>query len=122
MGTMPELAELGVLPFLAVGLPSNPGIAVQPICLPHGDDKKNNPLFWTVVAGDHDRTVKELTKQVRKAKRIVVHGDFNGRTLDSDIALMQLSSPLEFSSVVRPVCLPHGTEPLFSSEVWTVTG
>lgn len=25
MGTMPALAELGVLPFLAVGLPSNPG-------------------------------------------------------------------------------------------------
>ena len=27
--------------------------------------RKNNPLFWTIVAGDHDRTLKESTEQVR---------------------------------------------------------
>ncbi|XP_020947785.1 ovochymase-1 [Sus scrofa] len=83
---------------------------------------KNNPLFWTVVAGDHDRTLEESTEQVRRAKRIVVHEDFDAVTYDSDIALIQLSSALEFNSVVRPVCLPHRMEPPFSSEICVVTG
>ncbi|XP_032973550.1 ovochymase-1 [Rhinolophus ferrumequinum] len=88
----------------------------------HCVQAKNNPLFWTVVAGDHDRTLKESSEQVRRTKRIVVHEDFDSLSYDSDIALMQLSSPLEFNSAVRPVCLPHGRDPLFSSEICAVTG
>ncbi|XP_052496568.1 ovochymase-1 [Budorcas taxicolor] len=88
----------------------------------HCVQSKNNPLFWTIVAGDHDRTLKESTEQVRRAKHIVMHEDFDTLSYDSDIALIQLSSALEFSSVVRPVCLPHSLEPLFSSDICVVTG
>ncbi|XP_058538223.1 ovochymase-1, partial [Neofelis nebulosa] len=88
----------------------------------HCVQSKNNPLFWTIVAGDHDRTLKESTEQVRRAKYVVVHEDFDSRSFDSDIALIQLSSPLAFNSVVRPVFLPESTEPLFSSEICAVTG
>uniref|UniRef100_A0A452F1Y9 Ovochymase 1 n=1 Tax=Capra hircus TaxID=9925 RepID=A0A452F1Y9_CAPHI len=88
----------------------------------HCVQSKNNPLFWTIVAGDHDRTLKESTEQVRRAKHIVMHEDFDTLSYDSDIALIQLSSALEFNSVVRPVCLPHSLEPLFSSEICVVTG
>lgn len=52
----------------------------------------------------------------------MAHEDFNTLSYDSDIALIQLSSPLEYSSAVRPVCLPHSTEPPFSSEICAVTG
>uniref|UniRef100_A0A8C3WS52 Ovochymase 1 n=1 Tax=Catagonus wagneri TaxID=51154 RepID=A0A8C3WS52_9CETA len=83
---------------------------------------KNNPLLWTIVAGDHDRTLEESTEQVRRAKHIVVHEDFDTLTYDSDIALIQLSSALEFNSVVRPVWLPHNTEPPSASEICVVTG
>nr|XP_021546143.1 ovochymase-1 [Neomonachus schauinslandi] len=88
----------------------------------HCVQSKNNPLFWTIVAGDHDRTLKEPTEQVRRVKRMVVHEDFDRRSSDSDIALIQLSSPLKFNSVVRPVCLPQSTEPLLSWEICAVTG
>ncbi|KAI4576414.1 hypothetical protein MJT46_002249 [Ovis ammon polii x Ovis aries] len=88
----------------------------------HCVHSKNNPLFWTIVAGDHDRTLKESTEQVRRAKHIVMHEDFDTLSYDSDIALIQLSSALEFNSVVRPICLPHSLEPLFSSEICVVTG
>lgn len=63
-----------------------------------------------------------LMMQVRRAKHIVMHEDFDSLSYDSDIALIQLSSALEFNSVVRPVCLPHSLEPLFSSEICVVTG
>ncbi|XP_027969006.1 ovochymase-1 [Eumetopias jubatus] len=88
----------------------------------HCVQSKNNPLFWTIVAGDHDRTLKEPTGQVRRVKRIVAHEDFDRRSADLDIALIQLTSPLKFNSVVRPVCLPQSTEPLLSSEICAVTG
>ncbi|ELK12023.1 Ovochymase-1 [Pteropus alecto] len=83
---------------------------------------KNNPLFWSVVAGDHDRTLKESTDQVRRAKHIIMHEDFDRLSFDLYIALVQLSSLLAFSSAVRPMCLPHSTEPLFPSEICAVTG
>nr|KAF6453356.1 ovochymase 1 [Molossus molossus] len=54
---------------------------------------KNNPVFWTVIAGDHDRTLKEPTEQVRKAEHIVVHKDLERSSFASDIVLMQLGSP-----------------------------
>ena len=60
--------------------------------------------------------------QVRNVKHIVMHEDFDTWSYDSDIALIQLSSALEFNSVVGPVCLPHSLEPLFSSEICVVTG
>uniref|UniRef100_A0A2K5QIG9 Ovochymase 1 n=1 Tax=Cebus imitator TaxID=2715852 RepID=A0A2K5QIG9_CEBIM len=84
--------------------------------------RRNNPFSWTIIAGDHDRTLKESTEQVRRAKHIIVHEDFNVLSYDSDIALVQLSSPLEYNSAVRPICLPDSTEPPFSSKICAVTG
>lgn len=41
----------------------------------------------------------------RNVSRIVVHPNFNPATFDNDVALLQLSSPIAFSSHIRPVCL-----------------
>uniref|UniRef100_A0A9L0JJV5 Ovochymase 1 n=1 Tax=Equus asinus TaxID=9793 RepID=A0A9L0JJV5_EQUAS len=101
------------------------GAIINPVWIltaTHCVQLKNNPLFWTLVAGDRDRTLKESTEQVRRVKDIMVHEDFDRLTYDSDISLIQLSSPLEFNSMVGPVCLPHSVEPLLSSEICAVTG
>lgn len=85
-------------------------------------------LFWTSIQGsclNHWLCLViscVLMMQVRRAKHIVMHEDFDTLSYDSDIALIQLSSALEFNSVVRPICLPHSLEPLFSSEICVVTG
>ncbi|KAM9230264.1 LOW QUALITY PROTEIN: ovochymase-1 [Dugong dugon] len=99
------------------------GVIINPIwILTDCSPLKNNPLYQTIIAGDHGRTLKESTEQVRRAKLIVVHEDFNMLSYDSDVALIQLSSPREYSSVVRPVCLPKSTEPLLSSDICAITG
>ncbi|NWY01688.1 OVCH1 protein, partial [Nothoprocta ornata] len=60
--------------------------------------------------------------QRRRVKTIVVHPDFDPVSYDSDIALVQLEAPLEYSTAVRPVCLPHRTETLPSSSLCAVSG
>ncbi|XP_065263532.1 ovochymase-1 [Emys orbicularis] len=82
----------------------------------------NRPLHWTVIVGDHDRILKESTEQVRRVKTIVVHPDFDTVSYDSDIALIQLDVPLEYNTVVRPICLPNSTQPFSSSVLCTMTG
>ena len=34
--------------------------------------RKNIPLFWTIVARDHDRTLKESTEQVRNVLKVTL--------------------------------------------------
>ncbi|KAM6144542.1 LOW QUALITY PROTEIN: ovochymase-1 [Phoenicopterus ruber ruber] len=78
----------------------------------------NKPLPRT--AGDHDRALRESTKQVRQVKTIVVHPHFDMLSYDSNIALVQLDVPLENNAAVRPVCLSNSTETLSSSFLCTV--
>ncbi|XP_060550808.1 ovochymase-1 [Pantherophis guttatus] len=82
----------------------------------------NNPSYWTVVAGNHDRILKEAAEQVRRVESITVHPAFDVASYDSDIALVQLQTPLIYSPAVRPVCLPSSMELLPSFMLCTVTG
>ncbi|XP_077197076.1 ovochymase-1 [Paroedura picta] len=82
----------------------------------------NKSTYWTVVAGDHDRLLKEPAEQIRRVKTILIHWDFDVTSYDSDIALVQLGAPLSYNAAVRPICLPNHTEPLFDSLLCTVTG
>uniref|UniRef100_A0A3B3DTV4 Si:dkey-32n7.7 n=1 Tax=Oryzias melastigma TaxID=30732 RepID=A0A3B3DTV4_ORYME len=48
---------------------------------------------------------KNPNKVSRRVAAKIVHPDFGGRTLDNDIALLRLSSPVTFTHYIRPVCL-----------------
>ncbi|XP_026558992.1 ovochymase-1 [Pseudonaja textilis] len=82
----------------------------------------SNPSYWTIVAGNHDRILKEAAEQVRRVESITVHPAFDVASYDSDIALIQLQMPLIYSAAVRPVCLPSSMELLPSFVLCTVTG
>jgi secreted trypsin-like serine protease len=47
----------------------------------------------TVVLGEHDRASDEGTEQAKGVHQVIVHPNYNPRTLDSDIALLQLDDP-----------------------------
>lgn len=44
--------------------------------------------------------------QRRPVKKIITHPDYNQMTFDYDIALLELSEPLEFTNTIQPICLP----------------
>ncbi|XP_027226075.2 uncharacterized protein [Penaeus vannamei] len=64
----------------------------------------------TVYLGDHDRSVNEEGSFEMQAASVTVHPDFDSLTLDNDIALLKLSSPVTFSSTVAPICLARPSE------------
>ncbi|XP_019375093.1 PREDICTED: ovochymase-2 isoform X1 [Gavialis gangeticus] len=87
-------------------------------CFSHKEQYKD---LWMVVAGLHDITEQEHS-QKRSVKQYIMHPNFNKTTMDSDIALLQLTEPLKFNHYVRPVCLPEEEEEVQPSQVCTITG
>ncbi|XP_046406915.1 trypsin-4-like [Ischnura elegans] len=90
-------------------------------CL-RGFDKKD----IKVVLGAHDRTAIRLSGAgdavVRRIARVAMHPDFDPMTFDNDIAIITIDQPVEFSSKIRPVCLPIRDDGDYTGEKATVVG
>ncbi|KAH9510089.1 Transmembrane protease serine 13 [Bulinus truncatus] len=65
---------------------------------------KENVLY-TIRFGSRYRWVS-VNNVVRTSKIIIVHENYNFTTLANGIALIKMSSPVEFTDRVRPACLP----------------
>ncbi|XP_040390560.1 suppressor of tumorigenicity 14 protein isoform X1 [Cygnus olor] len=78
---------------------------------------------WTAYLGLTDQGNRnDANVQTRKIKRIISHPYFNDYTYDYDIAVMELQSPVTYSSVVQPICLPDSTHQFpVGKDLW-VTG
>ncbi|XP_019729768.1 transmembrane protease serine 5 isoform X1 [Hippocampus comes] len=63
---------------------------------------------WAVHTGVVTRSLPKTTEPTGHAvEKIVYNKNYNHVSHDSDIALMKLRTPLNFSDTVRPVCLPQ---------------
>ncbi|XP_071768959.1 transmembrane protease serine 5 [Centroberyx gerrardi] len=63
---------------------------------------------WVVYAGIVTRSSAKMTQHTGYAvEKIIYNKNYNHRSHDSDIALMKLRTPLNFSDTIRPVCLPQ---------------
>uniref|UniRef100_A0A665W478 Suppressor of tumorigenicity 14 protein homolog n=1 Tax=Echeneis naucrates TaxID=173247 RepID=A0A665W478_ECHNA len=60
--------------------------------------------------------------QRRSLKRIISHPDYNQMTFDYDIALLELSEPLEFTNTIQPICLPSSSHVFHAGMSCWVTG
>lgn len=60
--------------------------------------------------------------QLRGVKRIISHPDYNQMTFDYDIALLELSKPLEFTNTIQPICLPASSHIFPAGMACWVTG
>ncbi|XP_067839522.1 transmembrane protease serine 11B-like protein isoform X2 [Heptranchias perlo] len=60
---------------------------------------------------------------IRNIKRIIRHPNYARKTQnDFDIAVLELSSPLTFSNVIQPVCLPSSSQVFPAGRSCTITG
>ena len=58
---------------------------------------------------------------VRDVKHIIVHGDYNPYTLNADIALLKMETPVSsWTEFVQPACVKWSTETVLPKRVFTL--
>ncbi|NXY86410.1 CEL2A elastase, partial [Alcedo cyanopectus] len=61
---------------------------------------------WRVVLGTHNLVKLGKHAAKRQVRHITVHPEFLREDLENDIALLELVSPVLYSSYIQPICLP----------------
>nr|XP_016848453.1 PREDICTED: serine protease 55 [Anolis carolinensis] len=61
------------------------------------------------------------TSEERELDRVLIHHDFNGKTLYSDLALLLLDTPIDFSRETTPICLPLLHDLSMWQDCWVAT-
>ncbi|KAL2078506.1 hypothetical protein ACEWY4_026191 [Coilia grayii] len=77
----------------------------------------NDPSYWTVRLGQETMLDSSEHTTSRRLAAIILHPSWDRNGFVNDMALLRLSSPVSFTSFIRPVCLadkdslfPNGTE------------
>uniref|UniRef100_A0AAV2J5B7 Suppressor of tumorigenicity 14 protein homolog n=1 Tax=Knipowitschia caucasica TaxID=637954 RepID=A0AAV2J5B7_KNICA len=87
-----------------------------------GKTRFSQPGTWEAFLGLHIQQKIGSMVVKRTLKQIIPHPYYNHYTFDSDIALMELSSPVEYSDFIKPICLPSPQHDFpTGSTVW-ITG
>uniref|UniRef100_A0A8C6PNS4 Zgc:100868 n=1 Tax=Nothobranchius furzeri TaxID=105023 RepID=A0A8C6PNS4_NOTFU len=81
-----------------------------------------NPSRLTVYLGLQTIQGSNPNSVSRTVARIIVHASYNSETSDNDIALLQLSSAVTFTSYIKPVCLAAAGSTFYSNVSSWVTG
>ncbi|XP_077581728.1 anionic trypsin-2-like [Stigmatopora nigra] len=71
-------------------------------CFPFPNENINT---LRILLGHQSLELENPNGEVRTIAEIIPHPDFNSQTLDNDIALIRISSPVTFTDYIRPVCL-----------------
>lgn len=90
-------------------------------CFVTNDPANHVASNWQTYSGMQDQ-YKQDGVQLRKVKKIVSHPDYNQMTFDYDIALLELSKPLEFTNTIQPICLPSSSHVFPAGMSCWVTG
>ncbi|XP_026544402.1 LOW QUALITY PROTEIN: transmembrane protease serine 9 [Notechis scutatus] len=86
----------------------------------HCFDAYSNPRMWVAVLGTP--FLSGLDGRVEKIAQIHKHPFYNGYMLDYDVALLELATPLRYTSTVRPICLPDRTHVFSEGRPCVITG
>ncbi|XP_067109254.1 vitamin K-dependent protein C [Osmerus mordax] len=66
-----------------------------------------NSLRFHVKLGDYERFKKEGTEVTLQVAKAIPHPNYNGKTIDNDIAMLRLITPAPLSKYILPACLPE---------------
>ncbi|CAJ0919603.1 unnamed protein product [Ranitomeya imitator] len=84
----------------------------------HCFDNDNSADMWTVVLG----TISSKPEFGFKLKQIIIYEPYTSETHQNDIALLELSDPVNYNPNTRSVCLPSMSENFADDKSCYVTG
>ncbi|XP_062982219.1 coagulation factor VII [Elgaria multicarinata webbii] len=68
----------------------------------------------TIKLGKHKVNRAEESEQKSKVAEMFIHEKYTAKTVDNDIALLRLATPVNFTDYVVPICLP---QPRFAARI-----
>ncbi|NXR80143.1 ST14 protein, partial [Pycnonotus jocosus] len=80
------------------------------------------PMGWRAYMGSHTINEKSSRVAMRSIIRIIVHPQYDKSISDYDIALLEMETPVLFSELVQPICLPSTSRVFLYGTVCYVTG
>ncbi|XP_019384134.1 PREDICTED: suppressor of tumorigenicity 14 protein-like [Crocodylus porosus] len=80
------------------------------------------PSGWKAYMGIRIMSKNSNHVAMRSIKRIVVHPRYDQYISDYDVALLEMETPVFFSELVQPICLPSSPRIFFYGTVCYVTG
>lgn len=82
----------------------------------HGIDRRHIKIY----IGGHNITTDYV--DTRRVARIFEHEYFDSISFDFDIAILELSKPIEFGSKIQPACLPQTQFQDYSGKTALIAG
>ncbi|WP_411015977.1 serine protease, partial [Salmonella sp. s51884] len=79
-----------------------------------------NPADYEIILGGHLRDTVDSTQQSFTIAEVITHENYKRISMDNDITLLKLSSPVTYTDYIQPACLP--TEDYPEGTVTWVTG
>ncbi|XP_034826299.1 chymotrypsin-C-like isoform X3 [Maniola hyperantus] len=64
-----------------------------------------NPEIMNVILGKYTLVARDIALQEKEVFRVIVHDEFNHRTLNNDIALLKLTTEAIYNNYVQPACI-----------------
>ncbi|XP_004766118.1 serine protease 55 isoform X2 [Mustela putorius furo] len=74
------------------------------------------PTDLSVVLGSNDLSSSSL--EIKGVTSIVLHKEFRRLSMDNDIALLLLDSPIRFNGLTEPICIPGKPSPSLWHKCW----
>lgn len=72
----------------------------------HCVDGRTNPLYYTIDLGLYQRGKIESWTVSSSVSKVIMHPSYDSRRLLNDIALLKLSSPVQYTKRIQPACVP----------------
>uniref|UniRef100_A0AAR2LLU3 Suppressor of tumorigenicity 14 protein homolog n=1 Tax=Pygocentrus nattereri TaxID=42514 RepID=A0AAR2LLU3_PYGNA len=82
----------------------------------------SQPDQWEAYLGLHTQGKTSTLTVQKSVKQIISHPEYDPKTYDNDIALMELDSPVNFNQNIWPICLPAATHEFPAGQVVWITG
>ena len=72
--------------------------------------RERSASSFEIVVGDLHRSLNDTTEQKHQVELVIAHPNYNRRSINNDIALMKLKTPVLMNDHVLTACIPNKTD------------